>query len=303
MATIFPTALMDGKPVPLQDATLSVASAAVLYGLSVYTVFRVVRTPGGMAAFRVAEHEERLRNSARIIGLNAAPLAPGWLLDAARTLVAENGIAEDAYLRATLHARELLPGVRARGVETATSVFAYATDPILSPDGVRLKTSTWRRVPDQAIPSRAKVNGAYVNSVLAKQDALDSGYDDAVFLDAAGHLCELSAANLFFVRGGTVVTPSASHDILEGISRRTVIEIAQDLGYAVEERVADLTELYIADEAFACGTSAALAPILEVDGRKIGSRAVGPVTEALRTAYRAALCGADPAYARYLTPL
>ena len=126
--------------------------------------------------------------------------------------------------------------------------------------GARLKTSMWRRNPDVSIPSRAKVNGGYVNSVLAKQDALDSGYDDCILLDAENHVCELSAANIFIIRGGSLITPGSSSDILEGINRKTVIELARDMRIPVEERTIDVSELYIADEAFACGTSAFVAP-------------------------------------------
>ena len=121
---------------------------------------------------------------------------------------------------------------------------------------MRLKTSPWRRVPDYAIPSRAKVNGAYINSVLAKQDALDSGYDDCIFLDVNGHVCELSAANIFIVRDGVLITPDRSNDLLEGINRATILEFARAANLPCELRNVDLTELYVADEAFACGTSA-----------------------------------------------
>lgn len=300
MAKVYASAWMDGKVVSLADANLSVASSAVLYGLSVYTVFPVCSTENGLAAFRLADHERRLRNSAKIIGIDADKIEDGLLERAARELVAANSITENAFMRATLHVTELVPGVRSRGLATALSIFAYEAVSILPAGGARLKTSAWRRVPDISIPSRAKVNGAYVNSVLGKQDALDAGYDDCLFLDASGHVCELSAANLFLVRDGVLITPSHEHDLLEGISRRTVLELARNLGYPVQERAVDLTELYIADEAFACGTSANLTPILEVDARKIGA---GAMTEKLRAEYLDVLHGRNASYSHLLTPL
>ena len=154
----------------------------------------------------------------------------------------------------------------------------------------------WRRIPDYAIPSRSKVNGAYVNSVLAKQDAIDSGYDDCIFLDAAGHVCELSAANIFIVRGGMLITPSTASDLLEGINRSTVLLIAEHLGIATREREVDLTELYIADEVFACGTSTYVAPVKEVDARIVNGCRVGPVTARIRERYVAVLRGEDADY-------
>ena len=145
----------------------------------------------------------------------------------------------------------------------------YTAVSIHKSKGVRLKTSQWRRIPDNSIPSRAKVNGAYVNSVLAHQDALDAGYDDCIFLDQSGHVCELSAANIFMVRDGTLITPDTSNDLLEGINRHAILEFAKKEGITVQERTVDLTELYIADEVFICGTSAFLASVSEIDGRKI----------------------------------
>ena len=209
---------------------------------------------------------------------------------------------DKAFVRVTVHADELVPGTRSRGLKTTLSIFVYEAVPIIPQDGARLKTSVWRRVPDYAIPSRAKVNGAYVNSVLAKQDAIDSGYDDCIFLDAAGHVCELSAANIFIVRDGVLITPSATSDLLEGINRRTVLELAADMDIKVVERDIDLSELYIADEVFACGTSAYMAPIFEIDARRI-SRKVGPLTKAMSGQYFDILHGRNSRYAQLVTVL
>lgn len=289
--------------VDFNDARLHVASSAVLYGLSVYTVFPVNSTDMGMAAFRLKDHYQRLLESAKIIGIDT--FAPDWDFNkfstAVKTLVTQNHVSEDVFVRATIHADELVPGTRVRGLASVLSMFIYPAKPILQAEGARLKTSVWRRVPDYSIPARAKVNGAYVNSVLGKQDALDSGYDDCIFLDANGHVCELSAANIFLVRNGVLITPSTTSDILEGINRRSLIEIAQKEGITVQERTVDLTELYVADEAFACGTSALLAPITDVDGRQIGRDIPGPITKHLATLHNNILHGKNPEATAYLT--
>ena len=294
MAHIYPLTYFDSGITPIEQATLSIASSAVLYGLSVYTVFPLHTDPQGkLVAFRLHDHYERLINSAKIIGIDT--FAPEWpeaaFIDAVKQVVAANTVTDKAFVRATVHVNELVPGTRSRRLKTSLSIFIYEAVPILKSDGIRLKTSVWRRIPDFAIPSRAKVNGAYVNSVLAKQDAIDSGYDDCIFLDVDGHVCELSAANIFIVRNGTLITPGTTSDLLEGINRRTVLDIANHLQIPTEERDIDLTELYIADEAFACGTSAYIAPIHEIDARRIGNNKQTPITDTISHLYTQVLHG------------
>ncbi len=306
MAHVYPKAYFGSGLVPTADASLSITSAAVLYGLSVYTVLPVTMAPDGRAlAFRLGDHYRRLVNSARIIGIDT--FEPAWsedrLLEAVREVVLANEVAEEVFVRVSVHVDAQLPGTRSRGISTVVSMFVYTAEPILPLDGARLKTSVWRRIPDYAIPSRAKVNGAYVNSVLGKQDAIDSGYDDCVFLDAAGHVCELSAANIFIVRGGALVTPSTASDLLEGINRSTVLQIAERLGLPAHEREVDLTELYIADEVFACGTSTYVAPVIEVDARVVNGNTIGPVTARIREKYEAVLRGQDPDFEGFVTRL
>jgi branched-chain amino acid aminotransferase len=306
MAYVYEQAFFGDKLLPLDDAKLSIAGSAVLYGLSVYTVFPLhMNDAGKLVAFRLKEHFERLINSARIIGIDT--FEQEWdesrFLDAVRELVTANNVKDKAFVRATVHVDELVPGTRSRGLKTLLSIFIYDAVPIIPQEGARLKTSVWRRIPDYSIPSRAKVNGAYVNSVLAKQDALDSGYDDCIFLDAAGHVCELSAANIFVVRDGKLMTPDTTSDLLEGINRRTVLELARDMDLTVQERDIDLTELYIADEVFACGTSAYIAPIFEIDARRVGDKGIGPITQQISKKYFEVLHGKDPKYRHFVTVL
>ncbi|MDB5183677.1 MAG: ilvE 2 [Candidatus Saccharibacteria bacterium] len=292
MATPYEHAYFDGKVIAFKDANLSIASSAVLYGLSVYTVFHVSVQVGKYRAFRLEQHYNRLRSSAKIIGLD-------WPkgLDFAsfqrdmKQLLMANKPLESVFVRATIHADGLLPGTRARGVHTQLSAFMYPATAIMKSSGVRLKTSQWRRIPDNSIPSRAKVNGAYVNSVLAHQDALDAGYDDCIFLDTLGHVCELAAANIFMVREGVLITPDTSSDLLEGINRRAILEFAEAEGIPTHERSVDLTELYIADEVFVCGTSAFVASVSEIDGRSIDGP--GPITQKIAALHAKALRSGD----------
>ena len=291
MAKLYEQAWLGDGLVPLGEANLSVASSAVLYGLSVYTVFPIVPTEQGFAAFRIGDHFKRLTDSAKIIGIDTPT---EWTFESFTKVVtavtSANEPKEKVFARATIHVQELVPGTRSRGLKTILSIFLYEAAPILPADGVRLKTSVWRRVPDYAIPSRAKVNGAYVNSVLAKQDALDSGYDDCIFLDSIGHVCELSAGNIFIVRDGMLITPSVASDVLEGITRRTILQLAEQAGIPCAERAVDLTELYLADEVFVTGTSANIASVVEID-KRTAANAPGPVTTCLREAYAHAMAG------------
>lgn len=303
MAIICPKFFFGERIVDQKSARIDITSSAVLYGLSVYTVFPVSeQSDGRLAAFRLMDHFQRLQDSAKIIGIDGFN---GWRLDkfrqATKQLVTQNKIQNDVFVRASVHVNADLPGTRSRGLKTVLSMFAYDAEPILPQQGARLKTSVWRRIPDFAIPSRAKVNGAYVNSVLAKQDAIDSGYDDCIFLDSHGHVCELSAANIFIVRNGELITPDTGSDILEGISLKTIIALANEEGIAVKERSVDLTELYVADEVFACGTSAYVCPILEVDARRVSDGKAGPITTKIRKMHQDVLRGLNPKHADWLT--
>jgi branched-chain amino acid aminotransferase len=307
MAQAYNKVYFGDRVVDEAQAGLKITSSAVLYGLSVYTVFPVcVTDTGKRAAFRLPEHFARLCNSAHIIGIDtfAAEWSYQRFAAAVGELLAATAPTTDVFVRATVHVTSDIAGTRSRGLATTLSMFVYPAETILHPKGTRLKTSFWRRVPDYAIPARAKVNGAYVNSVLGKQDALDSGYDDCIFLDGAGHVCELSAANIFVVREGVVITPDAPSDLLEGINRRSVIELVrQRLDLPVVERAVDLTELYIADEVFATGTSANIAPIIEIDARRIATGKPGPVTKQLQTLHADLIHGKLPDYTSFLTML
>jgi branched-chain amino acid aminotransferase len=304
MTYVYPKSFFDDQIIPFSSANLSIACSAVLYGLSVYTVLPICVTKDGKFAFRLEDHLTRLVNSCQIIGLDN--FAKNWNQDLLKKALKEtanaNALTKTVFARVTVHGTALVPGTKAKGIETKLSIFLYEANSIITQNGARVKTSVWRRVPDYCIPSRAKVNGAYVNSVLAKQDALDSGFDDCIFLDSSGHVCELSAANLFLVKDDVLLTPDKSSDILEGINRDTIIKLAEEMGIKTSERKIDLTELYTADEVFACGTSAFVAPITEIDGRKIG-RGKYVITEKLREEHEKILTNLSPSSSAFLTRL
>lgn len=284
---------MDGRIVPHEEATLHVASSAVLYGLSVYTVFPIIIVDSKLLAFRLEDHYRRLVESAQIMGIDSFPGEWSYdhFIEAAKMLAKKNSIKADTFVRATVHVNAIAPGTRSRGLPVTLSMFMYPATYVLPQSGARLKSSVWRRIPDSSIPARAKVNGSYVNSVLAKQDALDSGYDDCIFLDSAGHVCELSVANIFLVKDGCIITPDTNSDLLDGINRRTIIALAGNENITVVERPVDLTELYIADEVFATGTSAGVTPVVNVDSRTINGGKVGEITQRLAALHQAALQG------------
>lgn len=289
MSKIWEKIYYGGEYVESQNAKIHVASSAVLYGLSVYTVFPINKIGKDFFVFRIKNHLERLQNSAKIMGMELPKecLDLKSFLEVIKKLVKENNsqnnLNESVFARATIHVDALVAGTKSKGLSSVLSIFLYEAKSIVPQTGARLKVSPWRRNPDFCIPSRAKVNGGYVNSVLAKQDAIDSGYDDAILLDINGQVSELSAANIFIVRGEKIITPGTAVDILEGINRLTVLEIAKQEKIEVCERAIDMTELYIADEVFACGTSAFVAPVINIDGREISGGKVGPITQKLKT--------------------
>jgi len=284
--------------VPFADANVSIASSPVLYGLSIYTVFSVNwnEVEKKYYAFRLKDHYRRLVNSAKIMDFNN--FAPAWPYEkfeaTMRELITRNSVeGEDVLVRVTVFVDALIAGTKIHDLPHAFAAYIYPVGAILPQSGVHVCVSSWTRNADNAIPSRAKVNGGYVNSSLIKNEALLNGYDDAIVLDTHGHVTEGTVANVFIVRNGVLITPGVSGDLLEGITRNSVIAIARAAGIPVEERAVDRTELYIADEAFLCGSSARLVPILSVDKRPIGGGAAGPITNSLLEKCKAAQSGAD----------
>jgi branched-chain amino acid aminotransferase len=291
--------------VPFGEANLSVASSPVLYGLSIYTVFSANwnEKDGKLYVFRLREHYDRLVKSARIMDFDS--FEGQWpfekFKDTMLELLRRNKIAEDALVRATVYIDELIAGTKIHGLKNSLSAYVYPMGKILPRAGAKVCVSSWTRNPDNAIPSRAKVNGSYVNASLMKNEALLNGYDDAIAVDEQGHAAEGTVANLFIVRNGILTTPGPATDILEGITRSTILQIAKDLNVPIQERSIDRSELYIAEEAFMCGSSARVTPVTSIDKRPVGNGSMGEITQKISTAYNNFQHGLQAGHKDWLT--
>jgi branched-chain amino acid aminotransferase len=300
-----PTAYFEGRFVPLDDARISVRTHAFLYGTACFEGIRGNwnTDDGQIYLFRLREHYERLRMSSRILKINLQ-LGDEQLCEITKDLVAKNGYTEDVYIRPIAYKSEEILGPKMHDVADDFLIFVTPFGPYLDDSGIRCQTSTWRRVDDLGIPARAKVNGIYVNSALAKTEALENGMDEAIMLDERGHVSEGSGENIFVVRGGKLITPSPADNILEGITRDAIMTLARDeLGIETIERPIDRSELYVAEECFMTGTAAHVSAVIEVDRRPVGNGATGEVTRKLQQLYYQALLGKIAKYADWVTPV
>lgn len=285
------TAYQRGQLVPFEQAQVSIASSPVLYGLAIYTVFSANWNENNqqLYAFRLKDHYTRLVRSARIMDFDdfAKRFSYAEFEELMLELLQRNQVREDCLVRAAVYIDELAAGTRIHGLSNDFAAYVYPLGEILKRSGIHACISSWTRTADNMIPSRAKLNGSYINASLMKNEALRNGFDEAIALDTNGHITEGTVANIFIVRGGRLFTPDTSTDILEGITRNTVMELAHTLGLTVTERPIDRTEIYGADEALFVGSSAKITPILSVDHRPIGDGAAGPVTKRLAERYDA----------------
>ena len=298
-------AFFDGAFVPLRDAKVSVLTHAFNYGTGVFEGIRAYWNAerGQLYGLHLLEHYRRLHRSCKIMRLEL-PYSPERLVEITVELLRRSGYREDCYVRPLVYKSSELIGVRLHDLESAFTVFAVPFGTYIDIDrGISCGVSSWRRVDDNAIPARSKITGSYVNAALAKTEAQEAGYDEAIVLTNDGHVSEGSAENLFMVRGGTLVTPPVSDNILEGIVRASIMRIAGDLGIPLVERSIDRTELYIADELFLCGTGAQLSPVTSVDHRKIGDGAPGPITQRLSRVYFDAVRAISDRYPEWVTPV
>ncbi len=282
------------------NANLSIASSPVLYGLSVYTVFGANwnKKERAMYVFRLKDHYSRLVNSAKIMDFHS--FSEDWTYEkfekVMTSLLKQNNINEDVLVRVTVFIDELVAGTKIHDLKNSLSAYVYPMGEILPRSGVHACVSSWRRTADNAIPSRAKVNGSYVNASLMKNEAVLNNYDEAIAIDEHGHVSEGTVANLFIVRDGQLITPDAATDILEGITRDTILKLAANLNIPCYQRSVDRSELYIADEIFLCGSSARITPVLSVDRRKVLSGTVGPLTKKLMVHLQRMQDGGEPMF-------
>ncbi len=301
-------AYLRGEFVPLEQATLNVRTHAFLYGTAVFEGIKAYWLPQAnrMGIFRMPEHYRRLVQSSRIMMMRS-PLDPATMGDLTVELLRRNQCQGPTYIRPIIYKADLRIGpiLKVEGTQDDFCLFSVPMDGYLDTEkGLSVGVSSWRRLDDNAIPARAKVNGAYVNTALAKTDGYLSGFDDVVVLTNEGHVAEGSAMNLFLVRDGQLVTSAITENILEGITRSTIIELARaELGLETVARPIDRTELYVADEAFFAGTATEVAPITSFDRRPVGDGEVGRITKQLRDLYSKVTHGLLPQYERWVTPV
>jgi len=298
-------AFFRGGFVPLREANVNIMTHAFNYGTAVFEGIRAYWNTDQeqLFALDLVPHYERLKRSAALLMMEV-PLSAQELADATVELLRRDKLREDAYVRPLIYKSSETIGVRLHNLDADVTIFAVPFGQYIDTEGgVRAQVSTWRRTDDNAIPARGKITGAYVNGAFAKSEAQLNGYDEAIVLTQGGHVSEGSAENLFIVRDGVLITPPVTDNILEGITRRRLMAMAQDLGIGVIERSIDRTELYSADEVFLCGTGAQLSPVIEIDRRPIAAGRPGPITRRLSDGYFDAVRGRLDAYRDWLTPV
>jgi branched-chain amino acid aminotransferase len=297
-------AYFEGRFVPFDQATVSIATHSLHYGTAVFEGIRAYRQhDGSLAVLLLREHYRRLLRNGRLLRSKPAE-SIDELMEITLEVLRRHGKSEDLYIRPILYKSARSLRLQLSGLAEKMAVYAFPMGDYMPTDGLRIAVSAWQRVNDNAIPARGKVTGSYVNACLAVEDAHAGGFEEAVMLTADGHVAEGSAANIFLVDDGEIATPPVADDVLPGITRDAVIRIARDAGYTVTERKIDRTELFVVDEIFFTGTGAQVAPVASVDGRPIGDEPTpGPVSRDLQERYFAAVRGLDERYRHWLTPV
>ena len=299
-------AFFDGKFVPLAEAKVGIMTHALNYGTACFEGIRGNWNADHemMYLFLVRDHYKRLLRSCNVLKIDV-PYTIEELCRLTVELVAMNGYKEDIYVRPLAYKSSEEVGVKLHGLEDSLCMFCTPFGPYLDvTKGIKCCVSSWRRIDDNMIPARAKVTGLYVNSALAKTEAIENGYDEGIMLTHDGHVSEGSGENLFLVIDGTLVTPPSSDNILMGITRGTVIKLArEELGIETTERTIDRSELYTADECFLTGTAAHVTPVAEIDGRKVGNGQVGEISKRLQAIYFDIIQGKNKKYMDWCTPV
>jgi len=295
----------EGAWVPMREANVSIMTHAFMYGTATFEGIRAYWNAEQQTLYglKIREHVERIRQSCRILLMKNVPSVDeltGLIVETIR----RNGFREDAYIRPSFYKSTRAIGVRLHNLENQLYIIAVPFGNYIDTDaGVRVMTSSWRRNADNALPARGKIVGGYVNMAFQKSEAELNGYDEAIVLTADGHVNEASAANLFVVRDGVALTPPVSDDLLEGVTRKAIMEMLANEGIPVVERSIDRSELYVADEVLLCGTGVQISPVIEVDHRPVGSGEVGPISRIVRERYFDAVRGRLPEYSHWVTPI
>jgi branched-chain amino acid aminotransferase len=293
---------MNGDFVAWEDAKVHVLTHGLHYGTGVFDSMRCYDTELGPAVFRNADHLERLHKSAGLYYM-PVPYSVEELRSATLELVARNGL-RSCYIRPLVNRGYGQMGLNPLDASVDVTLACWEWDTYLGEEGmrngVRAMVSSWRRIsPDSLIP-QAKASGQYLNNVLAKVESVKAGYEEAILLDDHGYVCEGTGENIYIVRDGEIATPGQHNSILDGITRRSIIQIAQDLGYRVVERDIARAELYLADEVFMSGTAAEMVPVREVDNHQVGTGRPGEITRVLQAAFDDAIHGRSERYREWL---
>jgi branched-chain amino acid aminotransferase len=295
----------EGDFVPMRDAKVSIMTHAFMYGTATFEGIRAYwnAEQGKLYGLKVREHVERLRQSCRILLMKDVPSVDeltGLIVETLR----RNGFREDVYVRPSFYKSTKAIGVRLHHLDNELYIVTLPFGNYIDTEaGVRVMSSSWRRNADEALPARGKIVGGYVNMAFQKSEAELNGFDEAIVLTADGHVNEASAANLFVVRDGVALTPPVTDDILEGVTRKAIIEVLKNEKIPIEVRSIDRSELYIADEMFLCGTGVQISPVVEIDHRPVGSGGVGPIGGLVRERYFDAVRGRLPEYSHWLTEI
>lgn len=294
-----------GNYVPLKNARVGILTHALHYGTGVFEGIRAYWDDAEhqLFLFRPEEHYERWTQNCGILRIEV-PLSPDELVAITVELMRRNGLRTDVYVRPLAYKSAERVGVSTDNQDAFAIMALPFGEYLHSEQGLHAGVSAWRRLEDNAIPARAKICGAYVNSALASDDARRSGFDEAIFLNEDGHVAEGATCNLFMVRGGALITPPSTENVLEGITRRTVIELAhRQLGVDTIERPIDRSELYLCDELFLTGTAVGVAPVVRVDHRPVRRAEIGAITREVRRMYFEAARGHLRAYRKWLVPV
>jgi branched-chain amino acid aminotransferase len=297
---------LDGEIKRYADARLGLMTHALHYGTGVFEGIRGYWSAEHEQLFllKLREHYRRMQNSVKVLKLEI-PISLDELCTTSIDLIKRNNFRQDVYIRPIAFKSSEEIGVRLHNLKDSFAIYVSPFGNYVDIErGIRCMVSSWRRIDDNAAPARSKITGIYVNSALAKTEAMENGFDEAIMLTHEGHVCEGSAENIFLIRDGKVFTPPTSDNILEGLTRLAMIELLRaELDLEVVERSIDRSELYIADEIFLCGTGAQISPVVDVDRRPIGDGQVGPVVERLQKLYFEIVRGRSAKYRHWLTPV
>jgi branched-chain amino acid aminotransferase len=292
--------------VPIEDAKISIMTHGFNYGTGCFEGIRAYwnQDEEQLYIFKLIEHYERFLHSSHIL-LMELPFTAQRLADLTAELIRREGYRQDCYIRPIAYKGDEIIGVRLHNLRDEVAIFAIPFGRYIEQEeGAHVTVSSWRRIDDNSVPARAKVTGAYINSAFAKSEAQLNGFDEAIVLTNDGHVSEGSAENLFIVRNGVLITPLVTENILEGITRQVIIELARnELALQVSERHIDRTELYVADEVFFCGTGVQVAAVTQIDHRPVGGGQLGPIVKALRDLYFDVVRGKVRKYRHWCTPV